>query len=405
MRALFLVFAAIIACIFSYPKEEIAQWRGPYRNGIYPEKNLLKVWPVEGPKLLWKFEGLGLGHSSASVISDRIFTSGTIDSITYIFSFDLNGTLIWRKPLGKEWMQSFPGTRSTPLIYGDKGYLMTGMGQIYCFNAIDGAVIWLKDLFKDFDGQNIMHGVTENLVIDGDKLFCTPGGKKSNVVALNKDTGTKIWESSGLGYISSDCSPIIIERGGKKYLINLTSNTVLALEIESGKLAWNFDLCYEWKFHASSPVYKDGYLFVIDGFGEGNSMLKIAEDGKSFEKIWADTLLEDYLGNVVLLGDRIYGGARHKADAWFCLDWKTGKKIYSKKILDPGSIVSADGMLYCFAYNGVLGLVKPTQEGFELVSSFQVGGKKNDHWTPVVIKDGRLYVRYSNTLYVYNVAT
>jgi len=29
-------------------------WRGPARNGIFPETGLLKSWPDAGPELLWE---------------------------------------------------------------------------------------------------------------------------------------------------------------------------------------------------------------------------------------------------------------------------------------------------------------------------------------------------------------
>jgi len=53
-----------------------SQWRGPNRDGVYPESNLLKEWPVEGPELLWSFEGLGIGQGSVVFSKDKIFSTG-----------------------------------------------------------------------------------------------------------------------------------------------------------------------------------------------------------------------------------------------------------------------------------------------------------------------------------------
>ena len=55
---------------------EISQWRGPDRNGIFQETNLLDEWPEGGPELLWVFEGLGRGYASPSVTKDKIFVNG-----------------------------------------------------------------------------------------------------------------------------------------------------------------------------------------------------------------------------------------------------------------------------------------------------------------------------------------
>ena len=64
--------------------QDLAQWRGPNRDGIYNETGLLKSWPESGPQLLWHFEGLGQGHSSAAVYNDKVYTAGIIDGIGYL---------------------------------------------------------------------------------------------------------------------------------------------------------------------------------------------------------------------------------------------------------------------------------------------------------------------------------
>ena len=77
-----------------------AQWRGPDRDGIYPGKNLLKLWPESGPKLLWMSEVIGNGYGSAAVTGDKLFINGEIDSVSYVFAFGLDGKLIWKSPNG-----------------------------------------------------------------------------------------------------------------------------------------------------------------------------------------------------------------------------------------------------------------------------------------------------------------
>ena len=54
------------------------QWRGPRRDGISDEKNLLQSWPAGGPPLLWKTEGLGRGWSSPVVTGGSIYLTGDV---------------------------------------------------------------------------------------------------------------------------------------------------------------------------------------------------------------------------------------------------------------------------------------------------------------------------------------
>jgi outer membrane protein assembly factor BamB len=80
MRRLYFTILISLICI-GISAQDIAQWRGPNRNGIYNETGLLKKWPVAGPKLLWHFDELGDGHTSASVAGSGIYTTGMIEGI------------------------------------------------------------------------------------------------------------------------------------------------------------------------------------------------------------------------------------------------------------------------------------------------------------------------------------
>lgn len=115
--------------------QETSQWHGPNRDGIYPESNLLESWPANGPELLWKYDKLGVGYSSAAVTSDKVYTVGTKENTSYVFCFDHNGTLLYEAKLGSEWSGDYPGIRGTPTIMNDKGYILNGIGVLYCFNT------------------------------------------------------------------------------------------------------------------------------------------------------------------------------------------------------------------------------------------------------------------------------
>ena len=58
-----LLLLALVAGAADWP-----QWRGPRRNGISQESGLLKEWPKEGPKLLWRLADIGDGYATPSVV-------------------------------------------------------------------------------------------------------------------------------------------------------------------------------------------------------------------------------------------------------------------------------------------------------------------------------------------------
>lgn len=385
-------------------QQDLTQWRGPERNGIYPEKNLLTRWPSGGPSLLWKFDKMGKGYSSAAVTRDRVFCAGSVDSTLVIFSFDLIGNLLWDKKLGPEWNAIFPGTRSTPLICDGMGYITSGLGVLYCFDASTGMIKWKKDLFNEMDGKNIRWGFTENLVVDGNRLYCTPGGINANVVALDRMTGQVIWKSKGNGEVSACCSPIVIAWGGKKFFITMTENSLISIDTETGTLVWKHEL--EEDTHANTPIFHEGYLCSYDcsSEGRGGIMLKVSEDGKSIREVWKNTVIRSSQGDGVLIGDHLYRYSPTKKQL-YCIDWKTGTEKFSYPLNTPLlTIIAAEGMLYCYSFTGDVYLFGIGNDSFELRGKFILPGNKKEHCAHPVIKDGKLFLRIDEILYVYAIA-
>src|SRR5437879_1689421 len=93
-------------------------WRGPERTGVSAETGLLKQWPKEGPKLLWKAVGLGGGYSTPSVAGGRIFVMGSKGEDEFLMALDgKDGRLLWSTkvgPVGENSGPNYPGPRSTP---------------------------------------------------------------------------------------------------------------------------------------------------------------------------------------------------------------------------------------------------------------------------------------------------
>jgi len=398
-----LLFITLVLLIIHVSAQELIQWRGPNRDGIYNESGLLKQWTENGPKLLWHFDDLGDGHSSATVTNNAIYTSGMVGEKGFVYALDLNGTLLWKTEYGQEWSESWNGVRSTPLFYKEKLYVYSSFGKLVCINSKDGQIIWSVDVLKDYDGVNIKWGVTENLLIDDNKLYCTPGGKSANIIALDPNTGKLIWKSAGNGESSAYCSPLIVNLPQRKLLVTHTSNSIIGLDAADGKLLWKFEHINTYGVHPNTPLYSNGKLFCFSGYGKGAVMLKLADDGSSVSELWRSVNFDNQMGGAVLFNNKIYGSG-HKSRSWFCLEWETGKEIYSEKIAGNGTIIFADGMLYCYGDNGEVVLAEPTDSGFKKISSFKVPFGANQHWAHLVIDNKKLYVRHGTSLMVYSIA-
>ncbi len=399
-RIILLLSLTCLTCQITYA-QETAQWRGPARDGIYNDKGLLKKWPDAGPALLWHFDGLGEGHSSAAVTNDRAYTAGIIEGIGYIFCFDLDGKLVWKVPYGEEWTESWPGVRSTPLVHNGKIYQLSGFGKLVCRNSINGDFVWSVDVLKDYQGPNIKWGVTENLLIDGNKLFCTVGGTENNIIALDPNTGKLIWKSKGKGEPSAYGSPALIKLPKKNILVTQTASSILGIDTENGNLLWSHDQPNKYSVHANTPLFYKGFLYCVSGYGKGGVMLKVSEDGSSVQEIWRNTNIDNRMGGFVLINEKIFG-SDDSGKAWYCLDWKTGTSMFSEKITGRGNIIYADGMLYLYGDNGEIVLAEPLANSFKKISAFNVPYGADQHWAHLVIGHGRLFVRHGTSLMVYD---
>jgi outer membrane protein assembly factor BamB len=396
------VFFVLMSIVFSLSAQNTVQWRND-RTGVYNEKGLLQSWPAKGPQLLWHYDGLGEGHSSAAIDGDKIYITGLTGDTGYLYVFDMNGKLLNKKEYGKEWAESHNGSRGTVSINDGKLYVATGTGFMICFNQNTLDILWQKDIQSDFGAKNITWGINESPLIVNEKIIFTPGGKEHNVVALNKNDGSLIWSCPGEGDLSAYCSPLFIADQQVPQIVTMTANHILGIDISTGEKLWSFENKNKHSVHANTPVYADNMLLCTSGYGRGSTMLRLTNGGRNVEQVWFNAELDNRMGAMVKIGNYAYGSG----DAnrfWFCVDWKTGEIKYKDNTLSSvGVVVAADGMLYCYSDKGEMALVKATPEKFDLVSKFPITLGTDQHWAHPVIHNGVLYVRHGNTLMAYKI--
>lgn len=403
LKRIGVVLLALLMTISAAHAADWPQFRGPNRDGTSSETGLVKQWPAGGPQELWSYEGLGEGFSSIAIADGTVYTCGMIDKEGTLFAFDQSGNVKYKVNYGPEWTKSgnYPGARTTPTIDGDRLYLMSGQGRIACYNAKTGDPVWHVDTFDQFGGKNIRWGVSESVLIDGEKAICTPGGKDATVVALNKTTGETIWTSKGLSELSAYCSPMVVDRGPNRVILTMVEKSIAGLDAGTGKVYWTVPHKVSYDIQAVSPLYMDGVMFVTNGYRKGSHGFALSPDGTSIEKKWSEKSLDVHHGGVVLVDGNIHGASAR--GQWICLELGSGKVKFSDKLVGKGSVIYADGMLYGYGEKGQAGLIKITPDGYELVSSFRVKKGGGPHWAHPAISDGRLYLRHGQALMCYDI--
>lgn len=388
------------------------QFRGPNRDGKSDETGLMQRWPEGGPELLWEVEGLGEGYSSAAISQGMVYITGMIERDGYAFAFDLDGRPRWKTCYGPEWTRSYQAARCTPTVEGDRLYITSGQGAIYCLDTGSGDVRWSVNAAEKYQTQFPRWGMSENVLIEADKVICTPGGEVASLIALDKMTGKVVWECKELTQQACYCNPVVFMRGDRRVVVTMLADSVVGLDAQTGKLLWRDDFD---EYHidrnrlvnANAPLYHDGRIYTTSGYGNGGAMLQLSGDGTRVDRIWTDKVLDVHHGGVVLVDGYIYGSTwtSNSRGDWACLRWDDGQVMYDSKWNgNKGSVIYADGMLYCYdERTGDVGLVKPTPEEFTVVSSFAVTKGKGPFWAHPSIADGRLYLRHGEYLMAYDV--
>jgi outer membrane protein assembly factor BamB len=357
------------------------QWRGPNRDGIYQDTQLLKEWSEEGPEVLFLTKGIGRGFSSAVATSKMIYVTGIKDSYEYLTAMDLEGHIVWQKSIGPCWDQSFPETRSTPTVEDDRVYVLSGKDLMVCFHAETGELIWSVDIHEEYDSRWDMFGVSESVLLVGDKVITTPAGESTMAIALDKMTGELVWKSKPIGANRSNMSPILIEHCGKEYVIASSQTHMIGVDPQNGKILWDYQYNFLNEAHenttilANTPIYKDSCLWISNGWDVPSVMLEIAPDGRSVSEKYRDRTFDNQNMGVVLVDGYLYGSnfTGRNDGKWVCMNWDTGEIKWIADFHTKGPIIYADGMLYCYEEKqGNMALVKADPETFELISSFRI---------------------------------
>lgn len=394
------------------------QFRGPKRDGISPDKNLLKSWPEDGPPLAWKAEDIGIGFSSVAVAGELVITLGDKDDGCYIVAVSRkDGKPVWSTRIGDRGDGGgYKGSRGTPTIDGNFAYAICPRGELACVDLKDGKQKWAVHFVKDFKGSGGGWQYSESPLVDGNKVLCTPGGKEATMLALDKLTGKVIWKGASPQGESAGYSSIMPSNaGGTKQYVTLTSNGVVSFAAANGKFLWQFGTTRE-RFAQNTAniptvVLMDdpNRIFAAAGYGRGAALIGLTSAGgkiDSKELYWSQKLNNKH-GGIIRVGKYIYGDLDDSGRIW-CADAATGNIQWTRKDEARGngsaSMCYADGMLYVRFQNGHVSLVDADPKAYKLVSTFKVPNGTGDCWAHPVVIGGKFYVREKGTIWCYNVA-
>jgi outer membrane protein assembly factor BamB len=388
--------------------QDYPTFRGANRDGHSPDTGLAKEWPAGGPPLAWKIKGIGGGYGGVSTFGDKLYTLGDKGSESFLHCLSAaDGKIVWSSKVGEahtEGNQEWKGNRATPTTDGKIIVALGAMGELVCVD-MDGKEKWRKDLHKDFGGKSDKTWkYAESPLIDGDHVVCVPGGPKGAVLALKKNSGEAVWQSSEFTDSAQYASLVPTEIGGARQYIAFSQQTVAGVAAKDGKLLWRADFPGKTAV-IPTPIVKDDIVFVAAGYGVGHMAFKISGAGGKFsaEKVYEGKDMKNHHGGVILVGEHLYGIS--DSHGLVCMDLKTGKTVWSDKAPGKGSLAYADGLLVARAEKkGAITLIEASPAGYKEKGRFEqpdLSGMPT--WPHPTISGGKMYIRDQDTLLCYAV--
>ena len=416
MGALPAFFLAVSCCLVAAAcADDWPQFGGPSRDGVWKETGIIQTFPPQGLKILWRVP-IGDGLCSPIVSGDRVIICDSEKkkpkAWERVHCYDeSSGKPLWThtdEVSYPEWAldaKAFAGPDATPLAVDGKVYVPGKNGHLVCLNVLDGAVVWRRDLMKDY-GLTEFSGDSTSPLIEGSLLILVVGGHPdSSVIALDKDSGKEVWRALDDKWTYS--SPIVIGAGGKRQIIVWTPDAITSLDPATGHTWWREPRTLNGDYATATPTAWEDLLLA------GGLMFQLDTAKPAASVLWPENTVKARrtLSNTtgpLLQGGYVYSHKSH--GRLVCLDARTGQRIWEKEnVTDPGNgacihIIPNGDCVWLFTDQGDLIRARLTPKGYDelgrahlLNPTYPFGGR-NRLWSPPAFANRHVFARSSAEL-------
>jgi outer membrane protein assembly factor BamB len=420
--------------VVSEPKPAGVDWPrflGPTADGKSPETGILTDWGPSGPPLVWHCE-LGSGYGIGSVAEGRFYLFDRRQDRVRLTSLDaVTGEPSWKFEYESDYVDRLnynDGPRSSPVIDEGLVYIFGAGGMLHCVRADDGSLVWKVDTVKQFGVVQNFFGVGTSPVVEGELLIVMVGGSPAEdqkidrftldraqgdgtgIVAFDKRTGRVKYSISD--ELAAYSTPRVVTIGDRRWCFVLARGGLVAFDPSSGKV----DFHYPWRarlrdsVNASTPVVVGDEVFISEAYGPGSALLQVKPGGH--DVVWTDPpgrnkAMQTHWNTAIHHRGYLYGSSgRYSGNAELrCIEWKTGKIMWSNPGLTRSSPLYVDGHFVCLGEDGVLYLIRATETDYVQVAKAVVRERADGPplinppaWAAPILSHGLLYVRGDDRL-------
>ncbi len=437
------------------------------RNMVSPAKNLPAKWNVEtGENVLWVATLGSQSYGGPVLFKGKVYVGSnnegkrnpklTGDRGNMLVFSSKDGRLLWQSAHAKlsagrvnDW--PLQGICSGPYVEGDRLYYVSNRAELIAADTegfrdgendgpfsgetekseTDEDVVWRLDMMGELDvfPHNLAAG---NPMVVGDLLYTVtangvdeghvniPAPAAPSFIAVNKNTGKLVWESSlpGNSILHGQWSnPVYgVVRGRAQVIFPGGNGWVYSFEPLTGKLLWSFDLNPKDAKYVIGGAGTRNYIVATPVLANDHVYLGVGQDPEHGEApghlyaipAWMDG---DITGKETWHrgGDEFHrtmstvasaNGILFAADLsgfLYALDPETGKEIWKHDVFAAiwGSPFVADGKVYLGDEDGDV-VVLEASKTKKVLGEWNVG---NAVYTTPVAEDGVLYVASRSRLF------
>ena len=417
----FLVLGIIQAAAADWPR-----WMGGKADGVWREEGIRKDLPKEGAPILWRVP-VGWGYSGPAVADGRVYlsdyqrikgelinnpgTAVTWEGTERLLCLDVEtGNSIWKYEAPRKYFLSYPGgPRATPTVAGGLVYFLGGMGNLIVLDARTGEKKWEKDFQKDFGAALPIWGFSAHPLVVGDTVYCLVGGEGSVVVAFDAKTGQVKWkalDAQTQGY----CPPSMVKAGGVDQLIIWHSESMNALNPETGEKYWSLPLKPMYGMSVMTPQFAGNKLFA-SGIGRVGAMIELDDSKPAAKFAWRGKPKTGIYccNSTPLIVDGIIYGSDIDSSSLIAASVKDGKRFW--KTMEPtiaekyrkggphGTVYvtyhKPSGNFWLASESGDLILAKLSKEGYTELGRQHVLEPTNEAYQRPVVWSGPAFAQKS----------
>ena len=387
--------------------EDMAEYRGPRRDGVVTGPELTTDWSASPPQEIWKHP-CGEGYSSFAVLGNFAITLEQRGDEEVVVCYDAaTGDTRWTHayPAAFDEAMGGPGPRATPTIDNGQVFSVGAEGDLVCLDLLTGEPAWHVNILKQNNLPNLEWAISGSALVLGERVIVNAGGPDGNgLVAYDRNSGEVIWKGAGLKDLPPEgasrnwagySSPMLVTLDGVEQILSFEGPGLRSYDPETGESLW---------FHAfhsgggdaginvAQPVVLEGdRVFLSASYGRGCAMLKVSrsDDEWKTETLWDNKFMRCKFTSPVLYEGNLYG---LDEGILVCLDGETGKRLWKRGRYGHGQVLLTNGQLVVVTEDGEIALVDASPDRFNELGVLKVlEGSKT--WNPPALVRGRLYLR------------